>query len=89
MIYQKGFANIPSWYRILVMNFKTYFRNLAREDREAYAVKAGTSANYIDNHLVSKNKIPRKKLMESLAAASNGKLSYSDIVDYFYKSEAA
>lgn len=69
------------------MNFKTYYRGLEQPEREAFAKRANTSADYINIHLISRNKIPRKKLMESLADASNGCVSYAEVVDYFYSAE--
>ena len=69
------------------MNYKTYFRNLDESAREAHAKKAGTTADYINIHLIPKRKIPRKELMQALADASGGQCSYRDLIDYFYLDE--
>lgn len=66
------------------MTFKTYFRSLDSDAREAYAARVPTSVAYIDIHLIPRRKIPRPATMRALAAASGGALSYGDIVDYFY-----
>lgn len=69
------------------MNYKTYFRSLDQAGREAHAKRANTSAEYINIHLISKRKIPRKELMQSLANASEGNCSYQDLINYFYLDE--
>lgn len=69
------------------MDFKTYFRGLDQSEREAFAKRAETSADYVNIHLVPRNKIPRKENMKLLAEATQGAVSYSEIVDYFYKEE--
>lgn len=69
------------------MNFKTYYRGLEQDDREAFADRAETSTNYIDIHLIPRHKIPRKESMKMLAKASEGAVSYLEIVDYFYNDD--
>lgn len=77
--------------------FKAYFSRLSEAERDAYAKRAGTDANYIKTHLIaprSRRKIPRPKLMQGLAEASDGALTQQDLLAYFYgadepESEAA
>lgn len=65
------------------MQFDTYYRALKGNDRNRYADRAGTSRAYIESHLLPRKKIPRSGLMERLAAASGGDVSYRDVVLYF------
>lgn len=65
------------------MNLKSYYQSLKREDREAFAARAGTSTGYIETHLLRKGRTPHKDKMRSLAAASEGSLSYDDVVRFF------
>ena len=71
------------------MDFKTYYLGLTKRERETYARRAGTTTGYIQSHLVSRNKIPRKPTIERLAAASQGACSVDDLLAYFYERGAA
>ena len=71
------------------MNYKKYFREMDQPSRVAHAKRAETSAEYINIHLIPRYKIPRKELMRKLANASEGKVSYLDIVNYFYAEDSA
>lgn len=64
--------------------WRTYYQSLSRQQREAYAEAAGTTTGHIENHLMTRKKIPRKELMSSLAAASNGQCSLLDLLTHFY-----
>lgn len=66
------------------MTFKEFFLGLSKDDREAYAKEAGTSAYYIHTHLINRYKVPRRKLMQGLAKASSGKFSVNDLTQFFY-----
>jgi len=70
------------------MNLRTYFRSLDAAAQEEFARRAGTTANYIRSHLACEppRKIPRQRLLEGLVQASDGALSLTDLVDYFYRS---
>lgn len=70
------------------MKLKTFYRQLPRAEREAYAKRAGTTVNYLENHLIPARKMPRRDLMERLAAASNGEVSLDDVIQHFFKSVA-
>lgn len=66
------------------MDFKTYFSSLSKEEREAFARRAGTSVAYIQIHLMPRNRIPRPELMQKLCKASRGKISRQALLDFFY-----
>lgn len=70
------------------MKFKTYYRSLKQPEREAFAKRASTTVGYIENHLIHARKQPRKKLMESLAEASQGEVSYQEVVKHFFGESA-
>jgi hypothetical protein len=71
------------------MDFKEFYSSLSVKEREKYAQDADTSCEYIRIHLVTKKKIPRPELMQKLADASKGKLTLSDILEFFYTKQAA
>lgn len=66
------------------MDFKVYFLGLSKVERDVYAKAAGTSAHYIHTHLINRYKMPRKKLMQNLAEASDGAFTVSDLTKFFY-----
>ncbi|WP_262967242.1 hypothetical protein [Methylobacter psychrophilus] len=65
--------------------FKEYFLGLTKEAREDYASRAGTTAYYIHTHLINRYKIPRKKLLQGLAEASNGAITEEELIKFFYQ----
>lgn len=66
------------------MDFKTYYKSLSKSEREQYALAANTTSEYIRIHLITKNKMPQKKLMQNLVEASKGKLTMQSLLDFFY-----
>ena len=66
------------------MDFKTYFFSLPDAERTEFANAANTTSEYIRIHLVTKNKIPRKQLIQDLADASKGNLTTASLLDFFY-----
>lgn len=73
------------WYRYR-MNLRDYFFSLNKKGRARYAKRAGTTVNYIQNHLIRDHrKIPKLDLMGRLVAATNGKINYKNMLIYFYK----
>lgn len=68
------------------MNLRTYFRALTPAQQEKFAIKAGTTANYIRTHLLCDppRKIPRQRLLEGFVAASKGELTRESLLSYFY-----
>lgn len=67
------------------MNFPTYYSKLDRQQRLAYAKRAGTTVGYIQNHLIRARKIPRKTLIQGLAEASDGALTEASLLAHFYQ----
>lgn len=69
--------------------FDDYYRSMSREDRQAFAGRAGTSTAYIEIHLLPRRKMPKKETMLALAKASNGGLAFEDLVNYFLLHDVA
>ena len=65
-------------------DFRAFFLAMSEIEKAIYAQKAGTSAAYIQAHLITRYKIPRKKLMLSLADASGNRISVTDLTIFFY-----
>ena len=65
-------------------DFRAFFLAMSEIEKAIYAQKAGTSAAYIQAHLITRYKIPRKKLMHSLADASGDRVSVADLTTFFY-----
>lgn len=78
-------------------DLKTFYyeqgQGLSRERvaglREQFAARAGTTVPYIERKLLrtdpTKRPDVRTKLMQALADASDGALTYDDMLDYFYR----
>jgi hypothetical protein len=66
------------------MDFKTYYNSLTDSERTEFAKLASTTTEYIRIHLITKNKIPRKQLMQDLVNASAGKLTIESLLNFFY-----
>ena len=69
------------------MDFEEFYRSLRGKERDEFADRAGTTRAYIESHLlapVERRKVPRRPLLESLAEATDGKCSVSDLLSYFY-----
>lgn len=75
------------------MELKAYYYSLTPSEREQYAERAGTTAEYIRIHLVPRNrapqKLPKKELMQGLADASQGRVSFQEVLAHFYGEAAA
>ena len=52
-----------------MFDFKSFFLGLSEAQREAFAAAAGTSAAYINLHLIRGRRVPRAGLMRSLVDA--------------------
>lgn len=50
-------------------DFKKHWLDLTPDERNAFAVDAGTTSNYIQTHLTGRRKMPGKSLMERLFKA--------------------
>lgn len=74
------------------MKFEEYYRSLRGKERDRYAQRAGTTRAYIEAHLLAppeRRKVARKKLVEGLAAASDGNCTVSEILEHFYELAAS
>ena len=69
--------------------FDDFYRSMNREERQAFAKRADTSTAYIEIHLLPRRKMPKKETMQALAGASNGALSFEDLVNYFLLHDVA
>lgn len=49
-----------------------------------YALRVGTSSQYLFTHLKHRRKIPSKTFMQILAKESRGEFSFHDLVLWFY-----
>lgn len=65
------------------MNFRDFINELNPSDLEIYAKNAGTTVGYLKTHLLYGYKEPRKNLRKSLAQASNGQVSETEILQHF------
>lgn len=65
------------------MNFRDFINKLNPSDLENYAKNAGTTVGYLKTHLLYGYKEPRKNLRKSLAQASNGQVSETEILQHF------
>ncbi len=66
------------------MDFKTYFMGLSQSDRQAYAQRVGTSAEYIQMGYLYSDRVPRRSRLKKMAEESNGACSHQDLIDFFY-----
>jgi hypothetical protein len=65
---------------------------LTEEQQDKYASKAGTTGRYLRTHIFVKQerrKIPRKPMIDGLVAATKGRCSLDDVLEYLYKEENA
>lgn len=67
----------------MTSKFVTYWRQMNREDREAYAKRAGTTYGYIDTQLIYRHKHASGDMMRRLAEASNGELTPAEVFEHF------
>lgn len=70
------------------MNLRDYFYSLDGDGRAAYAARVGTSVDYLRQFSIPKRAEPKKlarpPLMRKLAAASEGRVSYGEVLSHFY-----
>jgi hypothetical protein len=70
------------------MNFKSFYQSLAADDRARFAEIAGTTTRYIEIHLVTRRKIPKPRLIASLAQACvqfGAVITEPDLLSFFYR----
>lgn len=70
-------------------DFKSFYRSLSVEQREAFALAANTTTVYIETHLVYARKIPRRASMDALWQACTefgAVFSREDLLAFFFTS---
>jgi len=70
-------------------SIKTYYRLLNKDEKMTFVKVAGCSQRYLEIHLFAPNgprKNPRKGMMENLAKATKGELTFMDVMVFFYES---
>jgi len=78
--------------RTIEPTFKILWLGLTEERKEAFAVEAGTTAGYIQTHLIHGSKLPRPDLMAGLARACakfDWPFTEEQLVLHFYRKRAA
>jgi hypothetical protein len=71
------------------MELKIYYNSLDTAERKAYAARAKTDPEYIRIHLIPRSgcpdRMPRKELLRALAEASNGSVSFEEVLKHFFE----
>jgi len=76
---------VPKKVVKMVTPFNDYIDRLHKTNLlEAYALRVGTSSQYLYVHLKHRRKIPNKSLMQLLAKESHGEFTFKDLVLWFY-----
>ncbi|WP_337038609.1 MULTISPECIES: hypothetical protein [Pseudescherichia] len=68
-------------------DFKKAWLALTPDEREQFAVEAGTTAHYIQTHLTGRRKMPGKRVMDGLFRASRSRKwvkNKPELVTFFY-----
>lgn len=68
-------------------DFGVFFLNLSAREREIFARDAGTSVEYIRDHLLAGRRMPRPQTLEALKAALRKRrhaLAELDLAGYFH-----
>lgn len=72
---------------ICAQDFKSFYRSLSVEQREAFASAANTTTVYIETHLVYARKIPRRASMDALWQACvdfGATFTREDLLAFFF-----
>lgn len=65
------------------MGLYEFWSSLTNDEKQEYAKKSGYKASYINLHLIHKRKTPPLVKIKRMADASNGKLKFDDLCDFF------
>lgn len=71
----------------MAFNFKKFWLDMSKDEREAFARDAGTTSHYISTHLVRRDRTPSKSLMDKLITACEARkaiASKSELLEFFY-----
>lgn len=66
------------------MSFPDFYRSLSNSARDEFALKALRSRAYIEKHLLHRKKFPSAATIALLAAATDGRFTYSELLIWFY-----
>ena len=70
--------------------FNEFIEQLHKKgELENYALRVGTSPQYLFTHLKHRRKIPSKQFMQLLVQESNGEFTLKELVLWFYGLEEA
>ncbi|MBV8158294.1 MAG: hypothetical protein JO278_11590 [Dyella sp.] len=73
-------------------DFKSFYRSLSIERREAFALAANTTTVYIETHLVYARKIPRRASMDALWQACvefGASFTREELLAFFFAGQGA
>lgn len=66
------------------MRLDDYYKSLSIPERDAFAKRIGTSANYLNNHYFrAQKKMPRQARLREIALATGGAVSFAEVVEHF------
>ena len=68
---------------VLMSDLYKYWRALDESQKQKFADNAGLKVDYIETHLIHKRKTPPLGRLMQMAKASNGRLSYHGLCDFF------
>ena len=66
------------------MSFPEFYKSLSDSARAEFSVKAQRSRAYIEKHLLHRKKFPSAATIALLAAATDGRFTYSELLAWFY-----
>ncbi|MEQ1158160.1 hypothetical protein [Acinetobacter johnsonii] len=70
--------------------FNEFIEKLHKDGQlDDYALRVGTSSQYLFTHLKHRRKIPNKCFMQILALESKGEFTFQDLVLWFYDLKTA
>lgn len=65
------------------MKLIDYINGLDEVSLATYAKRCGTTSSYMTAHIKYARKEPRKALREALSRESEGRVSYTDVLEHF------
>lgn len=72
-----------------LFDFKKYVESLNEAELKKFAADAGTTSNYIIKKLRYRYTRPSVRLVQKLAAATGGKVTFQNLLNWFYECESA
>lgn len=65
------------------MNFYDFWKSLSEKERKEFSSETDISERYISTQLIYRYKIPPLNKLRKMAEASNGKLDFHNLCDFF------